>query len=91
MKTKEEYKEEIQKLKGQYIKDYCEYEINDIVKIEGYSHMGKRGIIRTIKAEILYDGRIRYKVFGSVLKSDGSPGLNFFDFTEDDKSMYEKE
>lgn len=77
-------------------KDSCPFKINDKVKILGYSHYGKQGVITHIckgNPLVEYDFyRSNWSVRGIVLKKDGTKGKFDFKFSEADlKRELEKE
>lgn len=87
MKTKEEYKKSVEKLRAGYLKDHCPYKIEQRIKIKGHSYTGKDGIIEKIKVDIEYDGTMIYEVCGWVLNANGEIGLNYFRFNEYDETF----
>ena len=86
MKTKDEYKKNILKLRKEYLRDHCPYKVGQKIKIKGDSYVGKDGMVTAIKAVITYSGSIIYNVSGKVMKSNGKEGLNSFEFSEYDEA-----
>lgn len=75
-------KKQREDLAQEYAMKYCPFKIGDTVKIVGYSHYGKMGIVRRIRAHWNdYKKVIEWGVMGEVLKADGTAGKNYFEFS----------
>jgi len=74
-----------------YAEETCPFKVGDTVEIKGYSHNGKKGVVNAIIPCMHTWNRddkencIIWKVYGTVLRSDGSLGRHGFDF---DKEQY---
>jgi hypothetical protein len=73
------------KIEETYAKENCPFKIGEIVEILGNSHNGKGGIIHNISGqEGWFDNKLEWKVTGNVLKKDGTEGMQYFSFNEND-------
>jgi len=73
----------LENLKNAYALETCPFNIGDIVDMVGWKHKGEKIKITSICApRFSYD--LRWKVFGAILKADGTVGKNFADFSETD-------
>ena len=70
----------------EYALEICPLKIGDKVKICGWAHEGKTGVVTQIKGIDSFRGH--WRAYGIVLKKDGSKSLNGFDFWQED---YEKD
>jgi len=77
---------QMDKLRQKYADEKCPLKIGEEVTICGWSHRGKKGIIKRVKG-FHAGGRLEWQVSGRVLKKDGTEGNNSFDFYE---SQYQK-
>jgi hypothetical protein len=57
----------------------CPHKVGDIVECDGYSHKGKKMVVREIKKP-RWSYRSSWAVSGFVLKSDGSEGKVNYEF-----------
>jgi hypothetical protein len=84
--------EELQKDRDNILQEYadlnCPLKVGDTVEILGYSHHGKNGIIKSVRAKYdSWDKTFEWIVKGCVLKKDGTEGAQYFDF---DQRQYER-
>jgi len=49
----------------------CPYKVGDLAKIKGYTHRGKACVIISVSLSV-FCGEFEWKVYGKVLKKDGS-------------------
>ncbi len=70
------------KILDEYASLACPFKIGEKISIRGYSHSGKIGVIEETIGIASYEDDLEWKIFGSVLKKDGSKSLLKFDSTE---------
>ena len=73
---------QIRMLHDNYALAACPYKIGDIVEIKSYSFRERKGQVTVINGVLGYQSQIIWRVFGRVLRKDGTPGDNYFEFDE---------
>jgi hypothetical protein len=75
---------EIQRFLDDYAAENCPFHVGDKIKIYGYSHFGKDGMVNGVKGiNGFYNHGPGWKVVGRVYRKDGTPGNRYFDFRDD--------
>lgn len=74
--------EKKKKILQQYVAENCPLKIGDIITICGWIYKGKQGKITDIIAKFGFEEELTWKVYGNVLRSDGTVGKNSFEFEE---------
>jgi len=79
--VRDDIKNKIESLKEDYAKENCPFTVGQEVKILGYVHSGKQGIIENIRgAETL--NALGWIVYGTVLKKNGEKSVFEFSFND---------
>lgn len=65
----------LEAVKQRFIQEHSPWQIGDTITVNGYSHTGKKMIVKRITLRARYHGDLEFTAKGPVLKSDETPGL----------------
>ena len=79
----EQHEESRRKLLQQYADATCPYKVGDIIEVKGWTYAGRQMRVDKVRGIRAWGGKYDWRVVGTIIKKDGTPGKQTADWTGD--------